>query len=281
MVIISVHGVVNNCILLAIVFKLRWHRCIHYTFLINQILVDLCTATTNATVSTVLLIHHMTGTSTRITQLQCVSLYIPQSIFITYGQRSSLMIAIDRLINVLYPHMWLRLGIRYRASMICAALIWVLIQELGWLVFAEPTVSIDVCYAYASYPDCWWSKVVTIGDTTASCLIIVAYVILPPLSGTIFRKLNTRRHFQVALADMEHKQRLTVKRVRKLSFLTILSFIVTTFIGFAVCDITEVYVQNEMLLLFVQICGDSLSTVNTVLPLYLFAWRMNVFRSKK
>lgn len=281
--IISLLGAINNSILLVVSYHLRWLRLPQYALINMQVFADLMFDITAAGITIYAITYRIMNTPNTIDQLHCVAIFVPTAIFSATSQRLSLAVAIDRLVNVLFPYNWLALGMTYRLIMIALSFAWGLVQETTWLAFADENKCVKMCFDYVSYPaDVWWATVVTAGDMITCGLIVIAYMALPPLSGRIFRRLNCQRFFLVALSDMEQRERNMVQRVRLMSVLVVTSFLCTTFIGTVGFDFTPMNANdsNVELLVFIQPFAGALQSLNTVLPLYLFAWKEESVRNE-
>lgn len=271
--VISLIGVINNLILLTIAYRLQWFRQPHYVLILHQSFIDMLNAILMTIEGIYPLIYYYTGTPNILSQAVCTGLYVPFQIAQDLGQRTSLMVAIDRLVNAIVPFRWAALGYRYRLVMLGIAWTWSIIEETTYLAFVKD-VCLTVCYSEFSYPSSWWDWVATASDTFASAAIIIAYIALPPLSGKVLSRLNCST-LVVAIDNMEQRQQEMVRRVRRLSVLTIISYVCTTFVSFTWCDITQSVGKSMTLyqMAFMYPFAAVMSALNTVLPLFLFIWR--------
>lgn len=265
-------GVINNTLLLLVAHRLQWLYQPQYALIVAQTCVDMLLSVLMIAQSLYPLSFYYTGTPNILTQAGCVGWYIPFQIAQDADQRTSLMVAIDRLINAIVPFQWAALGWSYRLIMLGIAWSWALVEELTWLAFTED-VCVKICIT-DSYPSSGWDTFVMVSDTLSSAIIIFSYLILPPLSGSVLKRLNCS-HLVVAIDHMEQREREIVRRVRRLSVLTIVSYVCTTFVGFTLCDIMEMQGNqlDEYQKAFLEPFIGVLCSSSAVIPLFLFAWR--------
>lgn len=279
--IVGLLGIVHNALLLTVAYRIKWFQYSQFFLIINQSMVDLL-ASIAWTVEAVRIL--LSTSQQTITVLNCILINLPANILFTLSQRCALTVAFDRLFSLLFPFRWMRLSDFYRFFLIALAVIWATAQESCWLFVAG--VSNETCFVPES--QCYRLPEGGMGqgdgfvasfvfgltsDFGASALIILFYIIIPCLSATLCKRVICgQENVQVYCSNMEQQQRRILVRVRLMSFATVGSYLCTMCIGLF---FTDSVIPNSSVLFTIFM---ALSLLNTVPPLYLFAWKDEAFR---
>lgn len=285
--IVGVLGIIHNSFLLVIAYRIQWFRYSQFFLIIFQSLVDLLTSiawTLEALRILSTLSTFLPTSSQTITVLNCILINLPANILFTLSQRCVLTVAFDRLFSLLFPFRWMRLTACYRFALIASAVIWATGQESFMLYVAgigNETCFIEESQCYrlpqggSQENDAFMSAFVfgRASDFGASALIILFYIVIPCLSATICKRVICgQEKVQVYCSNLEKQQRLILVRVRLMSLTTVGTYMCTMCIGLVFVD----YLVSSYSMLFTIFMAISL--LNTVPPLYLFAWKDEAFR---
>lgn len=276
-------GIVNSIIVLIVSYRLDWFFQPYYTFLVNQAFLDLLSSLASFSESSFALVHYFLLTPPVMTEMQCLAIFAPINMFGSWSGKATLLVAIDRISTVMWPHRWLRSGMRHRIILMTVIFVWACILELTWLALIDSSMCVKLCFNYFIYPaDYWWTDVVTANDVIQCVSIIVIYITLPFFSSTIFDRLNCS-FLTVAIENLEEMQQDIIKRVRRLSLIVGVSYFCTTFIAFIIQDILPAlpaYTNLNDPMVTVAPYTAAIATLNNVITLYLLTWKEKSFRGQ-
>lgn len=279
--IVTFFGIVHNALLLTVAYRIKWFRYSQFFLIIFQSIVDLLMSIA-WTINSARILSSTNGQM--ISAFNCVLTNLAPNILFTLSQRCALAVAFDRLLSLLFPFRWMRLTDSYRFALIAVGVFGATLQETCWLYFASAgkdtcTVPESQCYRL---PQGGLKKgdnlnfsffIGRISDLTSSILIVCFYIVLPCLSATLCKRVICgQENVQVYCNNMEQQQRRILVRVRLMSLATVGTYMCTTCIGLIFLDCL-VSSNSDLYTIFM-----ALSLLNTVPPLYLFAWKDEAFR---
>lgn len=281
--IIGTIGLVNNCILLIVAYRIGWFRHYQFYFVLNQSIVDLLTALGMIAMAARTLAMKYSQTSDIVRLFDCLLIFMPLEILYYCSKRSALTVAIDRFLSIMFPLKWMRLEAKYRYSLIAISWIWAIAQEMGYLFFTPHDVCVTVCFCCQNFSvSVAWDTLVRVCDGTIGILTIVLYLLTPAMAKNMCRRVvSQQKHTVVYCTTMERQERQMAKRVRAVSYVTLITYFCTMSASFLTMEILAVYhyaTASDTLLLIMSL-AMAWMLVNTVPSLYLYAWKDMAFRN--
>lgn len=310
-------GIIHGCVLLAIAYRLKWFSLIQFSLIMNQGIVDLMTSAVWAISATRMLIvtpfpcDLTKGAASREVLLDCQLIHFAGNVLLTLSQRSAFAVAFDRAYSMLFPIRWVKSKAPYRYSLIIVAWMWSVVQESVWLVAVDSSFSSldclnhygarnDSCNTIESirtiesccintevqclrHPttlpksvDAWLITLTYASDIFAFALTILFYTVIPALAADFCKRVKCGNpNVEVYWSGMEAEQQRMLVRVQLVTFATLINYFVTLGLG---TFWTDILLNDEFGVSLMQTIGVALILMNTVLSVYLFAWKDPPFR---
>lgn len=272
---LGVIGLLNNCLVLRVFYKLKWFYEKQMILFINLAIIDLLACAAAIVLYSIYTYNVIRNKSGIESQLTCV-----ETLCVFYGlcnasSTFALTIAIDRLMSKWWPYQWTRYETKFRLVAVILSWTWAAGHEMVFLITASKDQCIFVCLSSSDYPRNWWQTFVTVINNSMVGVIIIIYAIIPCVVAfrfkSCFKKIENSNLIILNCNSVKTQRDEFIKRLSLISSIYIACYLISIVPGYIMCDIMLQFfsLPYNITVLFSLIC-DFCIFFNSFLPLYIW-----------
>lgn len=267
-------GIINNIVLLAMFYRLKWIKEKETVLFINLTIIDLVTSLFGLTCDIDVLYRVLHGLGNNQKQKMCVLKWAPLDATIVCSEMLALGIAVERFLAKWHPMGYIRLNKKYRWFYVY--FVWTLatVQMVVFFATTPNNNCVVICLGHLSYPQNAWYLFVIVFDNSISFAIVIIYVITP-IAASLRVRLWLRDVSKTCIIlnqeIMVQKQKEFINRLIMMSGIVIICVLFSLVPGMIIMLIINYLSPNQYdLEVLIWNIGHNCLLLNSVLPLYIW-----------